>query len=161
MALHVFQKPKDEFESRLIKVDRVTRVTGGGKRFNFRVFILVGNRQGLVGIGIAKSPDMTRAIEKATRYGKKNLVKLPLQDGTIPFRASAKYRAAELTMRPARGGGLIAGGIARHICELGGVKHINIKFLARTKNTINNARAVMKTFDKIAKMRLVRSQGDV
>lgn len=160
MALHVFAKPKDEFEARLISVDRVTRVTEGGKRFSFRVFMIVGNNQGTVGLGVAKSPDMSRAIEKATRYGKRKLIKLPLQDGTIAFTARAKYRAAEVTMRPSRGGGLIAGGLARHICELGGVKHINVKFISRTKNSINNARAVMKAFDTISNIRKVRSNSD-
>lgn len=152
MALHVIEKPKDEFESRLVKIDRVARVTAGGRRFSFRVLVLVGNHQGQVGMGIAKGSDVAKAIEKATRLARKKVASLPIREGTIPFSARVKFKSAKVIMRPSQSGGIVAGGVIRHICELGGVRHINIKILSRSKSAITNAKAAFKAFDDIKKL---------
>lgn len=156
MALHVIAKQKDDFDSRLITINRVARVTEGGRRMSFQTVVAVGNRQGQVGLGIAKSADISKAIEKATRRGRKAVLTLPLVNGTIPFSLKSKYKSAQVFLRPARSGGLIVGGVIRHLCELGGVKHINVKILSRTKNPINNARAAMAAFSKMREWEKVR-----
>ncbi|MDD5098657.1 MAG: 30S ribosomal protein S5, partial [Candidatus Pacebacteria bacterium] len=82
--------PKDEFDSKLLDLARVTKVTGGGKTMRFRAVIVVGNKLGKVGVGVAKGLDVSQAIEKATRVAKKNVVEIPIVDGTIAYEVEAK-----------------------------------------------------------------------
>ncbi|PJE57955.1 MAG: 30S ribosomal protein S5, partial [Candidatus Portnoybacteria bacterium CG10_big_fil_rev_8_21_14_0_10_36_7] len=87
-----FKKEKSEFDSRNLGVDRVTRVVAGGKRFRFRVIVVVGDHKGRVGIGMGKGIDVSMAIEKATNQGKKHLVNVPIiADGTIPHAIHVKF----------------------------------------------------------------------
>lgn len=141
---------KEEFESKLLDLARVTRVTAGGKHFRFRVVMVVGDRKGLVGAGVAKGRDVAQAIEKATRLAKKNLIEVPIIDGTILHRVSAKYGAAKVLLKPQRRGrGLVAGGTVRIICDLAGIENISSKILGATSNKINNARATIKALKKL------------
>lgn len=137
---------KSEYQDRLLEVRRVTRVMAGGKRFSFRATVVVGNGRGKVGVGVAKGHDVMAAIEKAKRDGEKHFITFPLIEGrTIPHEVEAKYSAARVRLKPARAGhGLIAGGAARAVLELGGVRDISAKILGRTKNKISNARAALK-----------------
>jgi len=143
-------KPKSEFESKLLALDRVTRVTGGGKKLRFRACVIIGNRKGKVAIGVAKGKDVAQAIEKAQRVAKKNIIEIPLIQDSIPHETEAKFEASMVLLRPQKGGrGIIAGGPVRVICDLGGVKNISAKILSRSKNKINNAMATMKALKKL------------
>lgn len=141
---------KEEFESKLLDLARVTRVTAGGKHFRFRALMIVGDKKGKVGVGVAKGLDVAQAIQKATRVAKKNLIEIPIIDGTILHEVSAKYGAARVLLKPQRKGrGLVAGGTVRAICELGGIENISSKILGGTTNKINNARATIKALQSL------------
>jgi len=138
-------RPRDEFESKLLDLARVVRVTAGGRRFRFRAVVVVGNQQGKVGVGVAKGLDVAQAIEKATKLAKKNLITVPIVRDTIPHEVYAKHSAARVLLKPQRKGrGLVAGGTVRVICTLAGIKNISSKILGRTGNKLNNARATIK-----------------
>jgi len=146
------KEEKEEFESKLLDLSRVERMTGGGRRLRFRAVIIYGNRRGKVGVGVAKGLDVAQAVEKATRLAKKNLVEIPIVDGTIPFEVSAKYGAARVLLRPQRKGrGLVAGGTVRVICSLAGIEDISSKVVSKSRNKLNNARAVLSAFKKLKK----------
>lgn len=137
-------KKEDEFDSKLLDLARVTRVTGGGKKLSFRATVVVGDKKGRVGVGISKGLEVSQSIEKATRAAKRNLIKVPIISGTIPHEVTAKFGAAKILLRPQRKGrGLVAGGTVRAICDLVGIKDISSKVLSKTKNKINNARATI------------------
>ena len=139
-----------EWDQKLISLDRVTRVVAGGKRFRFRATLVIGDRKGRVGLGMAKGADASIAIEKAFNKAKKNVRTLPLVDGTVPFAAQAKFKSAQIIVKPAKSGkGIIAGSAARVICDLGGVANIVTKVLSKTTNQINNAKATMAAFEVI------------
>ncbi|OGZ26671.1 MAG: 30S ribosomal protein S5 [Candidatus Nealsonbacteria bacterium RIFOXYB1_FULL_40_15] len=136
---------KDEFESKLLDLARVTRVTKGGKRLKFRASVVVGDKKGKVGFGVSKGIDVAQALDKATRVAKKNMITVPMKNDTIPFPVEAKFGAARIMMKPqVQGRGLVAGGTVRAICSLAGIKNISSKKLGKTSNKINNAKAVMK-----------------
>ncbi|MFA5013785.1 MAG: 30S ribosomal protein S5 [Candidatus Paceibacterota bacterium] len=139
------EKPKDEFDSKLLDLTRVTKVTGGGKTLRFRAVVVVGNKEGKVGVGVAKGLDVSQAIDKATRFAKKNVVKIPIVAGTIPHEVEAKFGPSRILLKPQqKGKGLVAGGTVRVICSLAGVQDISSKILSQTTNKLNNARATMK-----------------
>lgn len=141
-----------EFEQKLLDLARVTRVTAGGKQLRFRACVAIGNKNGKVGVGVAKGPDVAIAIEKAVRQAKKNLIEVPIVNETIPHWIKEKYCAAEILLRPAiRGKGIIAGGVIRSIAELAGIKNITAKMLG-SQNKIANARATINAFLKLKKV---------
>ncbi len=143
-------KTKDEFESKLLDLARVTRVTAGGKKLRFRAVVVVGNKTGKVGVGAAKGRDVAQAIEKAARIAKKNLIEVPIFKETIPHEIEAKYGPARVLLRPqAIGRGLVAGGVVRVICQLAGIKNISSKLLSRSRNKINIARATITALQKL------------
>lgn len=144
-----FEK-KDEFDSKLLDLARVTRVTKGGRRLRFRVGVVVGDQKGRVGFGVSKGSDVAQAIEKATRIAKKNIVKVPIKEGTIPHSIEAKFGAAKVMLKPqSKGRGLVAGGTVRVICSLAGIKDISSKKLGKTSNKINNAKATIKALKEL------------
>ncbi|HOK17476.1 MAG TPA: 30S ribosomal protein S5 [Candidatus Paceibacterota bacterium] len=140
-----FQKITPDFETQVLDISRVARVTGGGKRLSFRATVLVGRKKNYeIGFGIGKGRDVATAIEKATNEAKKNLFKIPVVNNTIPHETRAKYGAAEVILKPAKEGkGIVAGGVPRAIFKLAGIPNISSKILGRTNNAINNARAVL------------------
>jgi len=141
---------KEEFESKLLDLARVTRVTAGGKRFRFRVVMVIGNKNGKVGVGVAKGLDVAQAVEKATRLAKKNLIEVLIINDTIAHEVFAKFGAAKVLLKPQiKGRGLVAGGTVRVICTLAGIKNISSKVLGTTKNKINNARATIKALKQL------------
>jgi len=143
---------KDEFDSKLLDLARVTKVTGGGKTMRFRAVMVVGNKMGKVGIGVSKGLDVSQAIDKATKVAKKNLKDVPIFEGTIPFEVEAKIGPSKIILKPQKKGkGLVAGGTARTICSLAGIEDISSKSISRTKNKLNNARATMKALSKLNK----------
>ena len=144
-----FEK-KDEFDSTLLDLARVTRVAAGGRRFRFRAVVVVGNRAGKLGLGVAKGVDVAQAVEKATRLAKKHIVILPIVNDSIAHEVYAKYGAAEVILKPQRKGrGLVAGGTVRVICNLSGIKNISSKILSRTGNKLNNAEATIRALKKL------------
>lgn len=141
---------KDEFQTKLLDLARVTRVTGGGKRMSFRAVVVAGDKKGKVGIGIDKGRDVSQAIEKATRRAKRDLVTVLIVDGTIPQEVKAKSGPAVIMLKPQKKGrGLVAGGAVRTICDLAGIKNISSKILSGSKNKLSNARATMEALKKL------------
>ncbi|HOS87980.1 MAG TPA: 30S ribosomal protein S5 [Candidatus Pacearchaeota archaeon] len=141
---------KDEFESKLLDLARVTKVTGGGKTLRFRAVVAVGNKNGKVGLGTSKGLDVSQAIDKATRFAKKNIITVPIVQGTIPHEVEAKYGPSKVLLKPQqRGRGLVAGGTVRIICDLAGIKDISSKILSRTTNKLNNAKATMVALQQL------------
>ena len=144
------ENKKDEFDSKLLDLARVTRVTAGGKRLSFRATVIVGNKKQKVGIGVSKGSDVAQAVEKATRKAKKNLIQILIKEDTIPHEVFAKFGTARVLLKPQRKGrGLVAGGVVRTICSLAGIKNISSKILGRTKNKLNNAQATIKALQKL------------
>lgn len=144
------EKKEDEFDSKLLDLARVTRVSAGGRRFRFRAVMVVGNRNGKVGVGVEKGKDVAQAIGKAKKRAKKNMIKVPIVEGTIPHPVEAKYSAAEVLLKPqTKGRGLVAGGAIRDICNLVGIKDISSKMLGNTRNKLNNARATIEALKKL------------
>ncbi len=143
---------KDEYDSKLLDLTRVTKVTGGGKTMRFRAVMVVGNRAGKVGVGVSKGLDVSQAIEKATKVAKKNLKEIPIVEGTIPFEVEASLGPSHILLKPQRKGkGLVAGGTVKTICSLAGIEDISSKSIGRTKNKLNNARATMVALSKLNK----------
>lgn len=144
------QPEKKEYEQKLLDVARVVRVVAGGRRFRFRAVMVIGNKKGQVGIGVAKGQDVSSAVEKATAKAKKHLVKIPLLKGTIPHNVEAKYGSAKVILKPGHPGrGIVAGGAVRIICNLAGIENISAKIIGRTRNKLNNAQATIKALQKL------------
>ena len=156
-----FNEPKaKEYEELVIAVNRVTKVTKGGRRFRFAATVVVGNRKGTVGFGTGKANEVQDAVKKAIQSATKNVVKIPLVDErTIPHEATGESGAARVLIKPAKAGtGLIAGGAVRSVLEIAGYHDVVSKSLgSRTK--INMARATlkaltsMKTIEEVAAIR--------
>ncbi len=144
------EEKRDEYDSKLLDLARTSHTRAGGKRIGFRAVVITGNRAGRVGVGVAKGIDVAQAIEKATRFSKKNLVDFPIVEDTIPHEVNSKFGSAEVLLRPQRKGrGLVAGGTVRVICTLAGIKNISSKILGRTGNKLNNARATIKALKSL------------
>lgn len=142
------ERPKreenDGFDKSLVAVRRVTKVVKGGRTMRFSAMVVVGNRQGLVGVGIGKAAEVPNAIDKATACAKRNLKKIALVEGTIPHETEGKYGTCKILLLPAKEGtGVIAGGAARIVLELAGVKDIVTKIHGST-NKINAVKATLK-----------------
>ncbi len=136
-------KTEPEFEQRLVDLARVTRVVRGGKRLSFRACIVIGNRKGKVGVGVAKGADVALAVEKAVRQANKDLINISIVNETIPYWVKMKYGAARVLLRPApKGHGIVAGGAVRTVLVLAGIKNVTAKILG-SRNKINNVRATI------------------
>ncbi len=144
------EKPKEEFESKLLDLARISHTRAGGKKIGFRAIVITGNKQGKVGIGVGKGKDVALSVEKATRFAMKNLIEVPIINDTIPYQVYSKFGAAEIMLKPQRKGrGLVAGGVVRLICSLSGIKNISSKVLGKTGNKLNNAQATINAFKKL------------
>lgn len=146
-----FNKPKPEFDQKILNIRRVTRVVAGGRRFSFSVALIAGDKKGSIGLGLGKAGDTALAINKALRNAKKNMIKLSLtKTMSIPHELSAKFASSKVVMMPNKGRGLVAGSVIRDIVNLAGVKDITGKILSNSKNKLNNAKSVMAAFAPIA-----------
>jgi len=144
----------------MIDIRRVTRVTSGGRRMNFSVAVVAGDRKGRVGVGLGKGVDTSLAIEKATREAKKHLIKVPLNaQMVIPHATEAKFGSARIMIFPARGSGIVAGSSARVVIELAGIRDIAAKIMSGSKNKINIARAAIAALDKLSRISRATMQG--
>lgn len=138
-----------QFEESVVNIDRVARVVKGGRRFRFRALVVVGDRKGKIGIGIAKGADVTTAVSKAVEAAKKKMITISLYKGTIPHESEAKVGGARILIKPASAGtGLIAGGVVRTVLEISGVKNVLSKSLGST-NKINTAYATIAALEAI------------
>lgn len=146
------EKPKSEFDQKLLDVRRVARVVAGGRRFSFAVAVVAGDRKGRVGVGTGKAGDTSSAIDKAMRSAKKSMITVQLtKNGSIAHPVSAKYSSARIVIKPALGRGMIAGSAVRNVLDLAGIKDVNAKVLSPSKNKLNIARAALKALATIAK----------
>ncbi|MCX6731582.1 MAG: 30S ribosomal protein S5, partial [Candidatus Parcubacteria bacterium] len=136
---------KGDFDQKMIDIRRVARVMAGGRRFNFRVTVIAGNRNGEVGVGMGKASDTASAIEKAFRQAKKNIIKVKLtKNFSVSSDTKAKFASSRIVLRPApEGHGLVAGSSLRTVLDLAGVKNATAKILTRSKNKVNIARAAI------------------
>jgi len=139
-----------ELVDRLVGVQRVTKVTKGGRAFGFSAIVVVGDGNGVVGHGLGKSKDVSSAIAKAVEEAKKNLVRIPLLDGTLPHDQKGKYGGARVFIKPAsHGTGVIAGGAVRSVLESVGVKDV----LSKSQGSSNPHNVVKATFDALLQLR--------
>lgn len=160
MAKKEYEPKKNLLEDQVISIGRVTKVTKGGRHFRFSATVVVGNRKGLVGLGSGKANEVPEAIKKALQVANKNVFKIDLIDNrTIPHEAIAKVARAEVMLKPAKEGtGLVAGGSARAVLELAGVKDIVSKSLG-SNTKINVAKATLdalrmqRTPERVAALR--------
>lgn len=146
------ERPVEEFEQRMVDIARVTRVMAGGKRMRFRACVAIGNKKGRVGIGLAKGADVTLAVQKAVNKAKKEMIEVPTINDTIPHEITEKFKAAKVLLKPAKKGkGVIAGGTARIILELAGIKNVYSKNLG-TSNKLTVAKCVASALSKLKKV---------
>ena len=139
-----------EFEDRLVSINRVTKVTKGGRTFSFSAIVVVGNGNGVVGYGLGKAKEVAAAISKGIDDAKKNLIKVPILKGTVPHEQIAKYSGARVFLKPAAPGtGVIAGGAMRAVLESVGVKDV----LAKSKGSSNPHSVVKATIAALIKMK--------
>jgi small subunit ribosomal protein S5 len=144
------KREKPEFEQKLLDLRRVTRVVKGGRRFRFRATVVIGDRRGKVGVGVAKGSDVSDAISKAFMSAKKTMIEVSLVDGTIIHDVEVKLGSAKILLKPAKEGrGLIAGGAVRTVVELAGVQDITSKSLG-TSNKLNVARATLRALSLVS-----------
>ncbi len=144
------ERARPEFAQKIISIRRVTRVMAGGRRFNFSVAMVAGNKMGRVGVGIGKAGDTQLAIEKAFRAAKKHMIRVTLDEhNRIPHDVSAKYASSEIMMMPSPGRGLVAGSSVRTVLELAGVKDVTAKVFSRSKNKLNNANAAIEALKQL------------
>ncbi len=142
-----------ELKERLVAVNRVTKVTKGGRTFTFAAIVVVGNEAGIVGYGLGKAGEVTAAIAKATEAAKKNLIQVPVLKGTIPHEQLAKFGGALVFLKPAtHGTGVKAGGAMRAVLESVGVTDV----LAKAKGSSNPHNLVKATIEALAQMRDAR-----
>ncbi len=143
---------KSEFDSNVLDLARVTRVTEGGKQMSFRALVVIGDRRGRVGYGTEKGKDVQGAVEKATKKAKKALIKVPMVNETIPHAVMSKFKAAKVMIKPApKGSGIIAGGAVRVVLDLAGVPNISSKIVGKTKNKITIVKATFEALKALRK----------
>lgn len=143
----------ENFEHLVVDLARVAKVTEGGKILRIRAAVVIGDKNGRVGFGMGKGYDTSEAIRKAINEAKKNLIKIPIIKGTLPFEVKAKFKSAEVLIKPAKPGkGLIAGSVVRSILYLAGYTDASAKILGVTKNSLVNALATIKALEKLTKL---------
>ena len=146
-----------EFQEEILAIDRVTRVTAGGRQLRFRVSMVIGDGKGRVGLGIGKAGEVQGAIEKALRDARKNLITFPIVDGTSAHDVTANFKSSAIFIHPAHPGtGIIAGGSARKVFAVAGLKDVIAKQHG-APNTITNTRVTLKALQSLKPSSLTRS----
>ena len=140
---------REEFQEVIVDIGRVTKVVKGGRRFRFTALVVVGNKNGLVGFGYGKAKEVPDAMRKAVDDAFKNIVEVKLKGSTIPHDVEVKYNSSKILLKPAsEGTGVIAGGGARPVVELAGIKNILTKSLG-SNNSANVVRATIKALSML------------
>jgi small subunit ribosomal protein S5 len=140
----------NELKEKLVTLNRVTKVTKGGRTFSFAALVVVGDGNGIVGYGLGKSRDVTEAIGKATEVAKKSLMKVPIIRGTIPHEQKGKYGGGKVLIKPAaEGTGVIAGGAMRAVLETAGYHNV----LAKSQGSSNPHNVIKATLDALNQLR--------
>ncbi len=152
-------RERGELDQVTIDARRVARVMAGGRRFNFSVVVVLGDRKGKVGVGLGKGADTALAVDKATRDAKRHLILVPrTKHNSIPHRTSAKYAASVVELIPSAGRGLVAGSAVRTVLDFAGVTDIVSKIHSRSKNKLTIARA---TIEALKQLRAPQSSASV
>lgn len=128
MVLERINPGELELKEKVVYINRVAKVLKGGRRFSFNAIVVVGDGNGIIGLGLGKAGEVINAISKATDQAKKTLIRVTLLNGSIPYPVNAKYGAAKVMLKPAAAGtGVIAGGPVRAVCEMAGIQNILTK----------------------------------
>lgn len=144
------QRNQDGFEEQIVQVNRVSKKTQGGNKIGFSVLMVVGDRNGKVGVGLGKAADVALAIKKGSALAKKHAIKVPIVNGTIPFEFNIKLGAAKILLKPApKGSGVIAGGAVRSVVSLAGIENISSKVLG-TDNQASNVYATIEALKRLS-----------
>jgi small subunit ribosomal protein S5 len=149
MSIDINEINKEEFEEVVVNIGRVTKVVKGGRRFRFTALVVIGNKKGVVGIGFGKAKEVPDAIKKAVEDAFKNLKQVNIKGTTVAHDIEHKYKSSKILLKPAsEGTGVIAGGAARPVLELAGIKDILTKSLG-SNNPINLVRATLEALEEI------------
>ena len=153
MALSNIKRVKSseiELKDRLVSIQRVAKVTKGGRTFSFSAIVVVGDENGIVGYGLGKAKEVTEAITKGIDDAKKNLIKVPIINGTVPHAQHGKFSGGRVLIKPAVDGtGVLAGGAMRAVLESAGIKDV----LAKSLGSSNPHNVVKATIDALVKLR--------
>ncbi len=149
---------ESEWKEQVVQIRRVTKVVKGGKKLSFRAIVIVGNKKGQVGMGVAKAAEVIVAIQKAVADGRKNLITVPIFKTTIPHMITGRSGAGSVVLKPAsQGTGVIAGGAVRAVLELSGIENILSKSLG-SKSPLNAANATLNALKSLRTFKDVAAQ---
>lgn len=141
-----------KYEEKIVQINRVSKKTKGGNKVRFAALVVVGDKQGKVGVGLGKSDDVSNAIIKAVNYAKSRLIDVPIKNETIPYKVQIKEGASVIMLKPApQGTGIIAGGAVRSVVEAAGIRNISSKILGTT-NKASNVYATFEALKHLSKL---------
>lgn len=147
-----YQGPPKEFEETVVQINRISKKTKGGNQIRFSALVVVGDKKGKVGVGLAKAKDVRNAIRKSIEAAKRSLILVPLVGTTIPYSVNQKYSAAKVILKPAPpGSGIIAGGPMRVVLEAAGVRDAVGKILG-SENKVANVYATLKALETVSEI---------
>ncbi len=155
-----YQRVEKEFSETVVQINRISKKTKGGNQMRFAALVVVGDKKGKVGVGLAKAKDVRGAIQKAISQAKRKFIDVPLRGHTLAYEVRQKFGAARIMLKPApEGTGIIAGGAIRVVLDAAGVKNASAKILG-TKNKITNVYATIEALKMISRMDKIKRHGN-